>query len=154
MRMMWALQAATDTERAACEAILRSLPEWFGIEEAIQHYAQEIRTRPTYVAVEAGQVCGFVTLYHHNTYTSEIYVMAVRKEHHRRGIGRALIAQAETVCRQLGVEYLQVKTLGSSHPSVEYAQTRLFYLACGFRPLEEFDGIWPGNPCLILVKRL
>jgi GNAT superfamily N-acetyltransferase len=152
--VMWVVQAATGDERRACEAILRGLPAWFGIEEAIQHYAQEIHTLPTYVAVEAGHVCGFVTLYHHNPYTSEIYIMAVRKEHHRRGMGRALITHAEAICRQMGVEYLQVKTLGSSHPSVEYAQTRHFYLACGLRPLEEFDSIWPGNPCLILIKRL
>jgi GNAT superfamily N-acetyltransferase len=80
--------------------------------------------------------------------------MAVDPTYHRRGIGRALIAQAEDWSRAANIEYLQVKTLGASHPSVEYAQTREFYLACGFRPLEEFDNLWPGNPCLILIKRL
>jgi hypothetical protein len=24
----------------------------------------------------------------------------------------------------------------------------------GFRPLEEIHGLWPGNPCLIMVKVL
>jgi hypothetical protein len=55
----------------------------------------------------------------------------------------------------LGVEYLQVKTLGPSHPSRGYAATRRFYEALGFRPLEEIHGLWAeDNPCLLLVKRL
>ena len=53
------------------------------------------------------------------------------------------------------VEYLQVKTLGPSHPDENYASTRAFYLAMGFRPLEEFKHIWDEhNPCLIMVKKL
>jgi GNAT superfamily N-acetyltransferase len=148
------IHAATIDERHECETILRSLPEWFGIEEALVHYANEILTLPTYVATQQGEVCGFVSLFQHNAYTVEVYVMSVRRVYQRRGIGKALMEQAERSCRELGVEYLQVKTLGASHPSPEYAQTRQFYLACGFRPLEEFDNIWPGNPCLILIKRL
>jgi hypothetical protein len=31
---------------------------------------------------------------------------------------------------------------------------RRFYEARGFVPLEEFPDFWPGNPCLLLVKRL
>lgn len=152
--MNWQLRLATPEQQRACETILRSLPAWFGIEEAIQHYVEKIQELPTYVALDGERVCGFVTIYQHNPYTAEVYVMAVDPTYHRRGIGRALIAQAEDWSRAANIEYLQVKTLGASHPSVEYAQTREFYLACGFRPLEEFDNLWPGNPCLILIKRL
>jgi hypothetical protein len=63
--------------------------------------------------------------------------------------------EAEVYLKSQGVEYLQVKTLSPSNPDPAYAQTRTFYLAMGFRPLEEFEQIWDGhNPCLILVKRL
>ena len=52
-----------------------------------------------------------------------------------------------------GVEFVQVKTLGPSHPSEGYAATRRFYGAVGFRPLEELHGLWAaGNPCLIMVR--
>lgn len=47
---------------------------------------------------------------------------------------------------------LQVKTLGARHPDEGYARTRAFYRAVGFLPLEETDDLWPGNPCLIMVK--
>lgn len=140
---------------ALCEAILRLLPGWFGIEAAIQHYAVEIDHLPTFLACEGEQVVGFASLKQHFPASAEVYVMGLRPEYRRRGIGRALILQAEGYLRAQGCEYLQVKTLGPSHPDENYAQTRSFYQALGFRPLEEFPQIWDEhNPCLILVKKL
>jgi hypothetical protein len=70
-------------------------------------------------------------------------------------VGRALLAQAQDWLRQEKVEYLQVKTLAPSHPDEDYARTRAFYLAVGFRPLEELTGLWnEENPCLLMIKRL
>lgn len=40
-------------------------------------------------------------------------------------------------------------------PDPNYDKTRLFYLAEGFRPLEEFPTLWdPSNPALQLIKSL
>ena len=65
-----------------------------------------------------------------------------------------LAAAEEWLCDQ-GVEYLQVKTLSAAHSDLNYARTRLFYEAVGFRALEEMPELWdPSNPCLIMVKRL
>src|SRR5581483_4267167 len=70
-----------------------------------------------------------------------------------RGIGRALVAEAESWCRAHGIRHLQVKTLGPSRPSSEYAATRAFYEAVGFVALEELPGLWShDNPTLILIK--
>lgn len=140
---------------AVCTPILQSLPDWFGLEDAIQYYSSEMDNLPTFLACESGQVLGFLSLKQHNPYSAEVFVMGVRQAAHRNGIGRALMASAEAWLRGQGVEYLQVKTLGPSHPDDNYAKTRAFYLACGFRALEEFRQIWDEhNPCLILVKRL
>ena len=140
---------------ALCEPILRSLPGWFGIEEAIVQYAAEIDGLPTLLARDGDQLAGFLSVKQHNPYSAEVYVMAVRMEMHRKGIGRALVSQAEEWLSGQGVEYLQVKTLGPSHSDPGYAETRAFYLAVGFRPLEEFGQIWDErNPCLVMVKRL
>lgn len=98
---------------------------------------------------------GFLSLKQHNPYAAEIYVMGVITDAHRQGIGKALVEEAEKWLLTQGVEYLQVKTLGPSHSDPGYARTRAFYLALGFRPLEELSQIWDEhNPCLILVKRL
>ncbi len=65
-----------------------------------------------------------------------------------------MLAAAEADLAAEGVRFLQVKTLGESRPDANYARTRQFYLACGFTPLEELTDLWPGNPCLLLVKAL
>jgi GNAT superfamily N-acetyltransferase len=140
---------------AVCTPILRSLPAWFGIEEAIVHYSAEIDHLPTFLACDAEAVLGFLSLKEHSPYSAEVYVMGIRAEAHRRGLGRALVEAAQAWLRPRGIEYLQVKTLGPSHGDPNYAKTRAFYAAVGFRPLEEFEQIWgEENPCLILVKRL
>ena len=138
-----------------CVPILRSLPDWFGIEAAILEYEREIEHLPTFLANEDGSVLGFLSLKQHNPFSAEIYVMAVQPQVHRGGIGRALVAAADFYARNLGIEYMQVKTLAASRPNEEYARTRAFYEALGFRPLEAFSRIWDeNNPCLVMVKRL
>lgn len=142
-------------QSSVCIPILRRLPKWFGIQEAILDYEREIEHLPTYLAKTNGNVLGFLSLKQHNPYSAEIRVMAVHPSAQRGGIGRALVAAAEIHVRGLGVEYMQVKTLGPSRPDEGYARTRAFYEALGFRPLEEFKQIWDeNNPCLLMVKRI
>jgi GNAT superfamily N-acetyltransferase len=138
-----------------CEPVLRSLPGWFGIEEATRHYIEEVEALPTFLALAGGEVVGFVSLKHHSDHAAEVYVMGVRPEVHRQGVGRVLQEAAEDYLRQQGIEYLQVKTLSPAHPDEGYARTRAFYAAMGFRPLEEFPDLWGAeNPCLQMIKRL
>lgn len=138
------------------EAILRELPEWFGIEEALVDYVDHAAKLPTYTATVDGNVEGVCLVLRHNRYSAETYLLAVRRKLHRTGIGRALMEAVEQDAKARGVELMQVKTLGSAHQSSEYAATRRFYEALGYRSLEEFDEdtIWPGNPCVIMVKAL
>jgi coenzyme F420-0:L-glutamate ligase/coenzyme F420-1:gamma-L-glutamate ligase len=132
------------------EAVLRNLPEWFGIEEATAAYIESAAALPTF-AVEPD--LGFLCVKQHTPHAAELYVMGVRREQHRRGIGRALVAEAESWCRAHGIRYLHVKTLGPSRPDPEYDRTRAFYDALGFVALEELHGLWDEeNPALILVK--
>ena len=137
-----------------CEAILRALPDWFGIEESIVEYAKDIRKIETMVSFEDAVITGFLTLNQHNAHSAEIHLIAVRPEYHNRGIGRALGEHAEALLRARDVEYFEVKTLGPSRPDSYYDKTRDFYYAMGFRPLEE-NKLWGDvNPCLIMIKHL
>jgi len=94
---------------ALCEPILRSLPDWFGIEVAIVQYVAEIDHLPTFLARDGDQVSGFLSLKQHNPYSAEVFVMGVRQEMHRRGTGRALIGRAEEWLKSQGLEFVQVK---------------------------------------------
>lgn len=139
------------------ERLLRSLPEWFGIESATASYVQDAATMPTYLA-HAGDASdepvGALLAVRHFPAAAEIHLMAVAPEHHRRGVGRAMVAALEADLVADGVRLLQVKTLGPSRPNPEYDRTRAFYAAIGFLPLEEHPDLWPGNPCLVMVKAL
>ena len=140
-------------QASACEPILRSLPEWFGIESAIVEYAHAVDRLPTFVAEVDGEPAAFLTLRPTSEFAAEIHVMAVRRHAQRRGLGRALLSAAEAHLRGQGTEFLQVKTLAESDPDPNYAATRAFYAAMGFRPLEEIRQIWGDeNPCQIMVK--
>jgi coenzyme F420-0:L-glutamate ligase/coenzyme F420-1:gamma-L-glutamate ligase len=132
------------------EAVLRDLPEWFGIEESNRAFIEAAATLPTFAARPD---VGFLCVKQHTPNAAELYVMGVRSAHHRQGIGRALVRAAESWCRERGVRYLHVKTLGPSRPSRRYGGTRAFYEAVGFVALEELHGLWDEeNPALILVK--
>lgn len=133
---------------------MRALPDWFGIESAVLDYVERSKSLPTYTAVVDGRVVGICLVKHHTKNASEIDLIIVEPTLHRRGIGAALLTAVEDDLIADGIEFLQAKTLGPSDPSPEYAATRHFYEALGFRALEEIEGLWPGNPCLILIKYL
>ncbi len=136
------------------EEILRGLPEWFGMEQALVEYIEQARTLPTYTVQLEGQTIGACLVKHHSSLAAEICLLAVERGYHGQGCGRKLVDEVEAELAQSGVEYVQVKTLGPSHPSVEYAATRRFYETLGYVGLEEVNGIWPDNPCLVMVKRI
>ncbi len=145
------------------DRLLRSLPNWFGIESSIVEYVAKAHELPTYLAWSAGgsapqvmesRPVGVLLAARHFPESAEIYLMAVEPAMHRRGIGGALIEALEADLVADGVELLQVKTLGLSQVDASYDQTRRFYSRMGFRPLEEIHELWPGNPCLIMVKVL
>lgn len=137
------------------ERILRTLPGWFGIESALLEYVRDTERLPTFVATEGGHAVAFITLKEHSPQAWEVHCLAVESEWRKRGIGKALHRHVEQWLCQRQVRFLQVKTLAATHPSKEYADTRAFYAALGYTPLEVFPLLWgPKLPVLQLVKYL
>lgn len=158
MTHLHVLEAAPDGagKGAICEAILRRLPDWFGIEASIRAYVRDVERMPMLLArAEDGAVVGFLAWRHHFPWSAEIHVMGVLPEHHRRGVGRRLVGALVERLEGEGCELLQVKTLGPSRACLEYERTRAFYDSMGFRPLEEIPAIWgEANPCLVMVRHV
>lgn len=143
------------TKSAICDSILRSLPEWFGIEESIVDYTKHVGEMPYYAAFDGEGSVGFIAIKAHNPYTAEVYVMGVLSGCHRMGVGSALMDRVERHCIAGGFKFLTVKTLDSSAASEHYERTRQFYFKMGFLPLEVFPLLWDErNPCLFLAKQL
>ncbi|WP_415948259.1 GNAT family N-acetyltransferase [Streptomyces sp. KLOTTS4A1] len=148
--------AAASPELAAATAgLLARLPAWFARPEANAQYVESARALPGVLAHGPdGEPVGLLLHRRHFAQSAEIHLMAVAPDRHRRGIGAALVGAVESRLRADGCRMLQVKTLGPSHPDAGYAGTRAFYRAAGFIPVEETDDLWPGTPCLIMVKQI
>ncbi|NKB68313.1 MAG: GNAT family N-acetyltransferase [Candidatus Latescibacteria bacterium] len=141
--------------REACERILRTLPQWFGIESALVDYVRETERLPTFVLRQDGICVAFVSLAKHFNHSWEIHCIAVDARWRGKGYGSAILRHAEGWMAGQGARWLQVKTLAASHPSPEYAQTRAFYKRMGYEPLQEFPTLWSEeNPCLVMVKTI
>ena len=140
---------------AECEAVLRSLPSWFGIEHALLMYARDSAVMPTFAFVEDRAVVGFLTLQEHFPHAWEIHCVAIKADWRGQGLGSRLLAHAEAWLIARGVTFLQVKTVAATSPSPSYAQTREFYVRRGFIPIEIFPTLWdPHNPALQCIKVL
>lgn len=143
-----------------CRSLMEGLGEWFQIPEAKAAYVADLARYPSWVILgSAGaapaEVLGFVSLEKPQPSAFELHVIAVRRDQHRQGVGRALLEFAEQRAAEHGGRYMQVKTLAASHPDPFYARTRHFYTGLGYVPLFETDQLWGAdNPTLILVKAL
>lgn len=145
------LEPATDAE--ACDAIIESLPDFFGIPEANAECARAVRTQPGAVARLGGEVVGFLTWETQGS-NAEITWMAVRADERGRGHGRAMVAALVEMLRGEGIRELAVKTLSERHPDRGYAGTRAFYTAMGFTPARELDVWGPESPAVLMSRKL
>lgn len=151
---------ATD-DAAACDAVLVSLPYFFGDPDGQRDCALAVRSQPGFVATVDGEVAGFITLLQHLPDiggSTEITWMAVQADHRRHGLGAMLIDAAVERCREDGVPMLSVLTLGLSVPEEagdNYEGTRAFYRRVGFVPLRELAlRDWNDAWALILARAI
>lgn len=146
---------STGNVEADCERVLRSLPRWFGIEQALVEYVRDSSLMSTFVTTRDGVINGFLTLRKHFAPSFEIHCMAVHASSRGTGRGRALVEHVQDWVRREGGRFLQVKTVDASGRSAAYDETRGFYERMGFVPLEVFPTLWDAhNPCLQMIKHL
>jgi GNAT superfamily N-acetyltransferase len=155
MTLQGAVWELTQDKGRICREILADLPEWFGIPAAVDDYARAVEHLPMFGFVaENGQVVGFLSLKAHNSFAAEAYVLGVLRKWQRQGVGRCLFQRAEQILQEEGYVYLTVKTVAPTLKNENYADTRRFYEAIGFLPLEVLPLWGPTNPCLFMVKRI
>ena len=145
---------APEGKQQIARSILEALPEWFGIPESTEEYIRESAAYPFFAAYCDDTPVGFLALKKTGKDTMELYVMGVRKEYHRSGVGRAIFQRAKEMAKTSGYSFLQVKTVEMGHYA-EYDATNRFYLALGFKELEVFPTLWDEwNPCQIYVMAI
>ena len=142
----------------ACDAILRSLPYFFGDAEGQAQCAWAVRNEEGIVTEIEGRVGGFLTVRAHTARSSEITWMAVEAARRGLGIGRSLMEGLIEQQRADGRRLLLVTTLAESFDEGDvedgYAGTRAFYRTMGFIDAMELPNHWPQHPALLLVLPL
>jgi GNAT superfamily N-acetyltransferase len=142
------LQAA---DASACDVVLATLPDFFGLQSGIDACAVAVRSEPGFVAEDGGAIVGFLTVEHPFAGCAEISWMAVHRDRRAAGIGTALVERLVEHERAAGTRLLLVMTSGDAD---EYIPTRAFYQARGFLPAKTFPGWWEGDLPLLLVRPL
>lgn len=89
------------------EGILAALPEWFGIPEARAEYVWESADKIFLCAMEQEEPAGFLYLKETGKDTMEIAAMGVRKEFHRRGVGKALFERQRPSQRKTAIRFFR-----------------------------------------------
>jgi GNAT superfamily N-acetyltransferase len=150
------VEIVTEGSEQIAREILGTLPEWFGRPQSLEDYAIATTRLLTLVAYSPdNRAIGFLSLKQLTSVAAEAHVMGVRREERNRGCGQELLAAAEENLRAKGLHWFTVKTLAASHPDPNYAQTRRFYEAVGFEPLEVLETLWDADtPCLLMIKPL
>ena len=151
------LKIAVETEHAAksriCEEVLRALPKWFGIEEAVCEYVDNVKECLFVTATLYKKVIGFCAVSVNYDINADLYVLGIFEEFHGRRIGKRMMEFVNSYCKRNAIPYMTVKTLSEKHSDENYRKTRLFYESCGFRAFEEFPTLWgEDNPCLYMLK--
>lgn len=151
------IRPLTPGDADACDAIIRSLPDFFGHAAGIVACALAVRSQEGWVAAETGRVLGFATWEMRQPASAEITWMAVARDRRHAGLGTAIMETLVADLRRRGVTLALVMTsAGSREPQTDpdtYAPTRRFWQARGFQPLIELE-IWETNPALLLVRPL
>ena len=144
--------------------ILEALPEWFEVEESREEYIAgcvdwiflaDFREDAQSAYGEKTDCCtAFLCLKETGNATVEIAVMGVRKDYHRKGIGKQLVEKSKEIARESGYSFMQVKTVQLGNYE-DYDRTNHFYIACGFKEFEVFPLLWDeDNPCQVYVMSL
>lgn len=133
--------------------VLRDLPEWFGIEESLLAYVEDVKRMMFWVVLEDDNICGFLALNETSEDAVDIHVIGVKQKYHSKGMGKELVKAAEKYAQE-SYSLMQVKTIQEGVYDI-YDRSIAFYKSCGFKKLEVFPTLWDeNNPCLIMVKSL
>ncbi|KTD24110.1 GNAT family N-acetyltransferase [Legionella maceachernii] len=118
-----------------CRKITADLPEYFGLPEANEHYAQGVKAYANFAAKKNGNYIGLISINFPYPNNANIYWMAVLRAFHRQTIGEQLIDAACEFAKKHEAKTMTVETLSPSEKEENYMKTYQFYQSTGFIPL-------------------
>ncbi|MGI0148888.1 MAG: GNAT family N-acetyltransferase [Thermoplasmata archaeon] len=128
----FSIRPSAASDRILMLTLARSLNEWFN-DEGLAQMERDLAHHGGFVAVDYDRVIGFVTWRRIDPESADLSWLAVAREHHRTGVGTALLEALEERLHSDGVRRLEVSTVADSLDYEPYARTRAFYRARGFK---------------------
>ena len=129
-------QILPDAAEKLCRAITFGLPDYFGLSECNESYANGVRERINFAAKShSGSYVGLLSLDFPHPNNSNIYWMAVQRDVHDQGVGQLLIKYASQYATAHNAKTMTVETLSPTETDLNYLRTYKFYETCGFNPL-------------------
>ena len=114
-----------------------------------------LRTQPTVVGEQGGNLIGFLVYTLRDKETAEILWMGVKEEFHGLGLGTNLLETLELMLAEQGIRKLYTSTLSYTVPYEPYEKVRTFYYRRGFKSIgTEHNFYEEGIDRLILLKSL
>jgi len=118
-----------------CRQITADLPEYFGLPEANEHYAQGVHSRVNFAAKLGDLYVGLLSLEFPYPKNSNIYWMGILRQYQGKGIGQLLIEEAINNAATQNATTMTVETLAPAESDENYLKTYSFYEKSGFVPL-------------------
>ena len=113
--MIGDIEVLSGRDPESVERILRSLPEWFGIEDAIRSYVADAGSAESHLAMRDGEVIGVALVQERFSRSAELTLIAVHADHRHRGAGFALVEAVASSLARRGFAVLEVHTVGPSY---------------------------------------
>lgn len=133
--------------------VINNLHDWFEDPTANQNYIESSKNSIFFADID-NEIRGFISLLPTSKYTLEINIMGVKLNHQRKGIGKKLFEYAKNKAKELGYEFIQVKTVKEGVYE-EYDLTNKFYQSLGFKELEVLTTLWDeSNPCQLYIMSI
>ncbi len=150
--MKYKIRVMKNTDSKGIRELVNELPEWFDDDARQRAIPSDLNHQTTFVAVHEDRQIGFITLYFAEGRIN-IGWLAVRRNYHGKGIGRALLNHAEAFGRKSGMKEIATVTLGDGIDYEPYKATRSFYLSQGFEIYQRNTTNNPGCPEEIKIKK-
>jgi len=153
---MMQVRQATNDDLAACQAIVRGLPDFF-TDDVPEAVARDLAAHRGWVVVDGEAVAGFAIVDQRGTRAAEVLWAAVRHDRRNQGLGSVLLDHVLDELSEAGVAVVEAKTLDSSAGYEPYVATRAFWERHGFVQIDTIDplpGWQPGNPSAIYACAL
>ncbi|MBP9758849.1 GNAT family N-acetyltransferase [Candidatus Dojkabacteria bacterium] len=120
------------------DIVLAMNPKWF-TDKALKNIPIDSQVNNCLVAEQDNQILGFITYCSQNG-EALINWLAVDLNHHREGIGEALITSVINNVKKYNISVLTVETIVEQEPpDGSYDETIKFYYNQGFKLRKEYD---------------